>query len=950
MSAREVVQVVAGAKDLISATSRRLEASYFLLGLLTLRYGNTLSKDVDWPQAAEWSRISDAKSLDSIVAAVSALSNHEDTQFIGRALRSLGMESKEAFGARVDYGAQRTWHENEESLLARFTDFVDSVEPDDIGSDKLSSIVDQILDIGGQGIGRSTGEHYTPSRLADLIAEILNPDPDSSICDPTAGTGGLLLSLLDASTKTEDESQTDQPDLFGQETNSQVAALAQLNIYLHGARATIFTGDTLLNPGFTTESGLKTFDFVAANPPIRLRLDSDTQGELRSDPYGRFHPESISRTADIAFVQHVAASLNENGRAIMVVSPGLLRASGREKTAIRRLVDQDLVEAALMLPGGFLEYTSIPIGLLVLRRGKPSDMEGHIMFAEVEDFENEERKLSHGQSRRIIASLNKHSEIPDFSLKVSAEEVLENNCVLSPARYVAVSHLDKLLGGIGERRELSDIANIFRGNRLTDTGKGEIHFVQAGDISGDKVFKDELQAHTSATEVDRDVSEISVCQKGDILMKATAPFDVAIADGSLQGVPVNQHVIILRLNPNHDHLRQFLVEFFGSDTARRLLSSIAGGAYIRRLKISELRSLKVPVADESFIKLIDDLRAVESRLDARRESIEELRKQLFNMRDTSSSKAHVRDLSSEVQVLSSSLVQASDLGYQVRNFYPFPIAYRYRNLAGISEESRLREELRNIAENLLAFLGCLGLSIVYNEENGVRDFLNSNNKLKGIWTGGANFGNWQDLAYLTGKHLRKNTSSSLGADYASIWFQGEGVSSASEFYQLTEKLTVKRNTDAHGRETTFFERQERTAQLERMVDEAYEAVSFLIKYPLHLVKSTDKRWGKDSFEVKSLVYVGDHPGMRIGSSNLSNPPTKGILYVEVGDDSWIPLYPLISVSYCPKCHYRETFLLERMGSGRRCEYKSFERGHEMPKNEGDSTEADLKRFFEAGES
>jgi type I restriction-modification system DNA methylase subunit len=909
---------------------------YFFLGLLALRHGEQIESSATWPKAAQWQSICESKDLESVQEAVDALQKEEATSEIGHALSELGLRGEDAFYSRVQYGRESMASPSGDDLPQAFLNLADDLSPNKLSVEELSRFVDRLLDATAEAMGKSSGAHYTPRPLADLMASILDPEENASMYDPAMGTGGLLLSLL-AQVRQKSEAGEIAPVLCGQEINQQIAALAKINAHLHQADLGVGVGDTLRDPHHVQNGSVATFDYVIANPPIRLRIDSDAQERLRNDPYARFLSDSIGRTADIAFVQHIVASLGDEGRGIIVVSPGLLQASGRERAGIRSLLERGLIEAVVSLPSGMLRYTSIPVALIVLNRDIP--VEGEVMMVEVNSLEDD-GTLSYAQQQKILASVNQRSEIDHFSLSVSVDTLLKRGAAISPSRYVALESVNNLIGGIGERKRLKDIATILRGNRLSHSENGTVDFLRAGDIDGGRVGVNDIEAQAEEGDIREEVSNLASCKEGDILLKATDPFDGALAADGTEGVPINQQVIIIRLHSEYAELRQFLLEFIQSDTGYQLLSSLAGGATISRVRVDVLRDMPVPVPDRSLLSLVEDIHGVENELDKRRQKLEELRRQLFNMKDPNRSEAHVREVSTEVQILSDGLVQADDLSYKIRNFYPFPIAWGYRSLTGIQEESERREELRRVAENLLAFLGCIGLSVMLHEQ-GVPSAGESLSRqwLQNCWGGGVNFGDWKDLAHLSGKRLRSDAKSPLASDFASVWFAKSSGAKASEFYKITEELTAKRNTDSHGRGATRVERRERMHELESMVDKAYEAVSFLVKYPIHLVRGIDSPWDKSTFEVSSLVYVGDHPSMQMKTNELPSPVSKGLLYIESGDDDWIPLYPWMSVAYCPICTHRETYIVDKRSGPGNYDFKSIERGHRLDDNDTRSRNA-----------
>lgn len=930
------------AESLIGASRRPLEATYYLLGLLAIRL------EAEWKEngasdVAEgvWERVCSEETFESICAAVEALKTNDSTSELGELLSDLGLDKEKTLPGGAG-GLRAVQPESGDDILGAFVRFADRAGSSANPNTGITQLVDEVLAIAGDRSGKRGGENYTPDGLADLIANILAPHPESEIYDPTAGTGGLLLKMQGHAAE-----GGILPALHGQEINRQVTALARVNMRLHGAKSSIVQGDTLVDPAFHSGSSLETFDYVVANPPIRMKIGEDTQKKLRDDPYSRFEPQSIGHTSDIAFVQHAAASLNDTGRGAVVVSPSLLQASGREKKGIERLLREDVIEAVVSLPGGMLAQTDIPVSLLILNRDKPPGKKGEVMAVEVGSFE-EEGSLSYGQRQRVLASVNKHSAIEGFSTAVSHDQILEADGVLSPARYVRIEAVSDLIGGLGEEERLGNIVSIQRGNKLSMSDDGELEFVMAGDIDQEELYISSSGGRADVEEIDREPSELTTCEEGDILLKGTEPFDAAIAEEGLEGVPVNQQILILRLSDGYEQLRRFLPEFFQSGTGQRLLSSFAGGTTIPRLRITDLPDMPIPVPQSSFLGLIEDLHEVEERLETKRDRLSELRHQLFDLKDPDRGEAHVRRLSSSVKALSDSLVQAESFTYRIQNFYPFPIAWLYRSLTTVQESGTLREELVRTAENLLGFLGCVGLSVIEYEKGLPEDSVAPGKGwLRDLLKGGVNFGDWQEIAYMTGKYLRKNGKTDLGQDYASIWFEGSSGSNTSSFFQTTRELASKRNFDKHGGGATPVEREERRNDFQGMVEEAYEAVSFLMKYPLHFVVEIDQPFGSEEFEVTALRYTGDHPAMEAEDGiRLPHPVSKNILYMESGEDKWIPLHPWIAVANCPTCKRRETFLIDGGNlEGSHCKYRGFENGHSLP--EGGMHDKTLKHLQEA---
>ena len=118
--------------------------------------------------------------------------------------------------------------------------------------------------------GHTAQEFYTNRTVVHLMVQMLDPQPGESIYDPTCGTGGMLISALDQVKRSGGEHRTLR--LYGQERNHMTAAIARMNLVLHGVEDfAIVRGDTLERPAFTDRDRLRTFDVVLANPPYSIK-------------------------------------------------------------------------------------------------------------------------------------------------------------------------------------------------------------------------------------------------------------------------------------------------------------------------------------------------------------------------------------------------------------------------------------------------------------------------------------------------------------------------------------------------------------------------------------------------------------------------------------------------------------------------------------------------------
>ena len=181
--------------------------------------------------------------------------------------------------------------------------------------------------------GKRGGEFYTPAQVGKLGARLLAPEPGQDVYDPTCGSGGLLLQVLAEAHRLHGD-RARQVSLFGQELTPETWAMARMNMLLHGAggAATIVQGDTLAAPAFLEGAELRRFDLVIANPPFSSKNWGHERFKAAGDPFGRIRHLPTKSHGEMAFVQHMVASLADAGRMAVVLPNGCFFRGGAEQT------------------------------------------------------------------------------------------------------------------------------------------------------------------------------------------------------------------------------------------------------------------------------------------------------------------------------------------------------------------------------------------------------------------------------------------------------------------------------------------------------------------------------------------------------------------------------------------------------------------------------------------
>lgn len=364
----------------------------------------------------------------------------------------------------------------------------------DVEPDFLGRAYEYLLRKFAEGQGQSAGEFFTPREVGVLIARIMEPHQGEEVYDPCCGSGGLLVKCQIV--LREREKKVGRPlQLHGQELTGSSFAIARMNMVLHDMEGEIARGNTMLNPKFLDRSRLKRFDIVVTNPMWNQdNFDSDF---FDKDPFERFAARggyAPGSSADWAWLQHVHASLNDAGRAGVVLDTGAAsRGSGsqgenKEKTIRRWFVEEDQIEGVVLLPENLFYNTTAAGIVVVLNRKKPKDRRGKIVLINASaEFKKGRPKnyLPDEGIGRIATAFREGKDVDRLARVVPLEEIAKNDFNLSPSRYVetavAQEHRDiqEILDDLGrltaeERVIEKDLAGIFGGMGYRYSPEGKV--------------------------------------------------------------------------------------------------------------------------------------------------------------------------------------------------------------------------------------------------------------------------------------------------------------------------------------------------------------------------------------------------------------------------------------------------------------------------------------------
>ena len=311
------------------------------------------------------------------------------------------------------------------------------------GDDLLGDAYEYLMRHFATESGKSKGQFYTPAEVSRIMAQILGirsaqTTNDTTVYDPTCGSGSLLLKIGDEARRNKNVKVT----LYGQEKDNATAGLARMNMILHDyATADIKQGNTLANPLFIDGSALKTFDYVVANPPFSDKRWS-TGIVPESDPFDRFNGFGIPPTkqGDFAYLLHIVRSMKSTGKAACILPHGVLFRGNAEAIIRKNLIQRGLIKAIIGLPPNLFYGTGIPACIIFLEKESAMSRKGIFMINASKGFTKDgaKNRLREQDIHKIIDTYIKQVDIPGYARMVPIAEIgeLKNDYNLNLPRYI----------------------------------------------------------------------------------------------------------------------------------------------------------------------------------------------------------------------------------------------------------------------------------------------------------------------------------------------------------------------------------------------------------------------------------------------------------------------------------------------------------------------------------
>lgn len=341
------------------------------------------------------------------------------------------------FNSEANLGKTKDRNRRLKMMLEDFHKPQLDMSPSRVSEDVIGNTYIYLIERFATDAGKKAGEFYTPHKVSELVAKLANPKSGDRICDPACGSGGLLIEATRAICDS-------NYAIFGMEVNGSTWALARMNMFLHGAdSARIEWCNTLTSPALVENDKLMKFNIVVANPPFSL--DKWGAEEAESDRFNRFWRGVPPKSkGDWAFISHmVEAALEKEGRIAVVVPHGVLFRGAAEGRIRQQMIEDNILDAVIGLPGNLFPTTNIPVAILVFDRSREKggirENDKTVLFIDASQNYNSgknQNTLADNHLEKILTTFKTKAVLEKYSYIATFDEIKENDFNLNIPRYV----------------------------------------------------------------------------------------------------------------------------------------------------------------------------------------------------------------------------------------------------------------------------------------------------------------------------------------------------------------------------------------------------------------------------------------------------------------------------------------------------------------------------------
>ena len=392
-------------------------------------------------------------------------------QIIDDALSNIEKKNKQLEGALPN-----NYYSNLGLDRTKFASLLDEINKLDTVKDAENDLIGRVYEyfLGKFAIaeGKGKGEYYTPKSVVNLIAEMIEPY-DGKIYDPCCGSGGMFVQSM----KFVQAHHGNQKNIsvYGQENTNTTFKLARMNLAIRGISADIRQGDTFHND---QHKDLKA-DYIMANPPFNQKGWRE-DNQLNDDPRWQGYDIPPTSNANYGWILNILSKLSTNGVAGFLLSNGALSADGTELAIRQKLIDNDKVEAIVMLPAKLFYSTDISVTLWILNNNKKArvvtkngkeihyrDRENEILFMDLRQmgtpFEKKYVELTPETRDKVTQTYHNwqqegfeetYKDTPEFCQSVRREDIKKYSLI--PSNYIEFVHKDAEINFDAEMAKLAD--------------------------------------------------------------------------------------------------------------------------------------------------------------------------------------------------------------------------------------------------------------------------------------------------------------------------------------------------------------------------------------------------------------------------------------------------------------------------------------------------------------
>ncbi|WP_046173350.1 N-6 DNA methylase [Domibacillus indicus] len=484
---------------------------------------------------------------------------------------------------------------------------------------------------------------FTPKGLIQLMVQSLKPG-SGTVYDATAGIANIAVAAYDYA-----RSNGNDVTVYGQEINENLFILGKLNLFISNIlplKGDIKLGDTIREPKWVENSRIKQFDYVLMNYPFGLRDWGYDFAE--KDPYDRFKMYAIppKSQGDYGFILHALSSLNNTGKAAIVVPFGILVRGAAERKIRSILLKDDVIESIVSLPTNLFSGTGIQVALLILNKNKPAEKKGKVQFVNAEgDYERTrtQRFLQQEHIVKITDTLESFDTKEQYSRIVSIQEIEENNFDLNPTLYFVNVELKTEFGKLVFNKKkyetetpalinIEEIADVIRGvnlpsRRQMENPVGEIYpVIQLRDIENGTIQFETIEKFPVQT---RDIERVTA-KPGDILVSSRGTQQkIAIVPEYEGTILVSNMFIIVRVASPEEVNPLYIQRFLESPAGQYYFEVNQSGSVMTVLTPNDIKSISIPLI--SLKEQYEVIKRWEEADDLIRKAQEERKKQYFSI-------------------------------------------------------------------------------------------------------------------------------------------------------------------------------------------------------------------------------------------------------------------------------------------------------------------------------